>query len=406
MHVELTFVREGGRRMDTAPDGVAVGAVRLRRWQIDPIDAPAGMFDGFDTHLLKINYELELEPDLPAVSWFDVTFSFTAEEKEGDQAIVVDTLPRSGTATDVPRSYVLNQYLNFVPGGDNASARVLLPASTDRVDAFGVGGSRVRWRHVALGDSGVQSGSYAGWVVLLTRAGQLEQRVEFSARYALAVGPDLAYRPTQSPVDFRLTLVPPKAPAKVVMPSFSADTGDPGAVPGPSVFICYAHDTPRHKEYAMEFADLLVRNGVDVCMDQYESASRKGWDVWAFQNIKAADFIVVLASPICREAFDGEIDGREHPGIRSEARVVNELLHTRRDEWTPKVLPVVLPHELVDNIPRILQPWTTDHYEVDELSVEGIDELLRAMTGTPRHVRPPLGQLPPAVLKSAGDGGA
>ncbi len=383
--------------MDSAPNGVSVGVAHLRSWQVDRIDTPSNMFDGYDAHLVKINYDLEIDAECPGMPWFEISFEFLSGEM--DQAVVIDALPRFDTSPEIPKPYVLNRFLNFVPSEGDVSTQVLLPATTDRVDMFGAGGNSVRWRHVALGGAGVRPGSYAAWVVLLTPAGQVEQRVECSARYDLSFLPEVEYRPTQVPVEFRLGLVAPREGLRSVVPSLSAVTEVPGRDYHPSVFICYAHDSPQHKETARQFGNLLAENGVDVHMDRYEEGKRGDWGTWARKNIDRVDFVIVLASPICRKAFDGELRGREHPGIRSESRLINERLHAHRDEWTAKVLPVVLPHELVDNIPEMLQPWTSDHYDVTELTSEGIDDLLRAMTGVPKHSRPPLGQLPARVLK-------
>ncbi|MFE2040860.1 toll/interleukin-1 receptor domain-containing protein [Streptomyces sp. NPDC059477] len=398
VRIDLTVADEGGRRMESAPNGVSIGAVGLRNWQVDRIDAPAGMFDGYDVHFIKVNYELELELGLPWPTWFEIAFDFTSGEEE-ERVVVVDAIPRFGTYAETPKAYVLNQFLNFVPSADSASAHALLPATTDRVDVFGIGGSGVRWRHVSLDETGVRPGSYAAWVVLLTPTGQAEQRVGFSVRYDLPFGPGAEYRPTQSPNEFLLRLAPSTEAPGVVTPSLSASADESKGEYHPSVFICYAHDSPLHKESARQFGNLLVRNGIDVHMDQWDAAGRKDWAVWALRLINAVDFVVVLASPICRKVFDGQSEGSDNPGIRSESKVIKEKLHVLYDEWMAKVLPVVLPHELVDNIPEALQPWTADHYDIKQMNREGIDELLRAMTRVPRHTRPPLGELPPSVLK-------
>ncbi|MFM9444316.1 SEFIR domain-containing protein [Streptomyces acidiscabies] len=395
--INLSIVDAGGKRMDQTPNDFTIGAIRLRGWQVDRIDAPADGFDGNDTYLIKINYELGLELGLPRMTWFETAFDFSSV---GGRVTVIDALPRSGTIADTPRSYVLNRYLNLVPCEDGASAHAHLPAITDRIDAFGIGSPGARWRHVSLGEIGIHPGSYAAWAVLLVPSGETELRVDFRARFDLAVGPEVEYQPTQSPTDFKLRLTAPSDAPGLVTPSLAAKDKDWSEEESrPSVFICYAHDSLQHKESALKFGNLLVRNGVYVHMDQWDETNRKHWTIWALELIDKVDFITVLASPLCRKAFDGELKGTDNPGIRSEAALILERLHTHRDEWTPKVLPVVLPHELVDNIPKMLLPWTTDHYDIRLLTLEGIQGLLRAMTGAARHTRPPLGELPPSVRK-------
>ena len=402
VRIELTLVPDGGKAMDPAPNGVSIGAVQLRDWQVDRVEAQSGMYEGFDVHLIRINYELELEPGLPGLPWFEVAFEFVGEDGEGKERVsVIDALPLDGMAADVPKAYGLNGYLNFMPVEDGATAHAMLPAGRDRVDMFGVGGQCVRWRHVSLGDQGVRPGSYRAWVVLLTTAGRSGQEVEFSARYDLAVGADSGYWPTQQSARFRLALMAPTEGSVVVKPSASvaATARDQSVTYHPSAFICYAHDSDQHKVYARRFGEVLVRNGVDVRMDQWDGGWRKDWATWACRLINSVDFIIVLASPICRAAFDGELDSSCHQGIQSEAALITQNLHRFRDQWTRKVLPVALPNERLEHIPRMLLPWTVDHYDITRLDTEGIDDLLRAMTGVARYARPPLGSLPLSVLR-------
>ncbi|WP_416873700.1 SEFIR domain-containing protein [Kitasatospora sp. SC0581] len=377
----------------------------LRNWQIDRIDAREGMFDGCATYLVKINYELELELASPPMPWFEIAFDFLSGDEEAD-SVVIDALPISATSVDGPTAYVLNRFLNFMPTEDGASAHALLLASRDRIDRFGTGSQGVRWRHVSPDGAGVLPGSYAAWVALQVPAGRSEQRVEFSARYDLDLGAvGISGRPAQAPTEFHLGLSGPAEAPRAVAPSLSAAQSGRSVVDHPSAFICYAHDSDRHKEYAREFGNLLVRNGVDAHMDQWDDDRRKDWGAWSRALIGNVDYVIVLASSVCRRAFDKELTGPDHPGIRSEAVFINEFLHSKREQWTPKVLPVVLPHEVVEHIPDALLPWTTDHYEVEQLTSEGIEGLLRAMTGVPRHTRPPLGKLPSSVVEPLGDAG-
>ncbi|GAA1035648.1 hypothetical protein GCM10009566_00030 [Streptomyces murinus] len=403
--IDLTLVEEGGRRMESTPNGIGIGALRLRKWQIDHIESPEDVFDGYDTYLIRINYDLELEVDSPRVTWFELAVDFRSENGAGE-ATVIDALPRFGTFSETPKSYVLNRYLNFVPFEDGVSAHALLPASSERVDTFGIGGQRLRWRHVSLDGTGVREGSYSAWVVLHVPTGQVDQRVMFSARYDLIVDPEVEYRPTQVPAEFTLKLIAssdrPETATHLSSAAFELQDDEYH----PSVFICYAHDTPLHKTRARQFGNLLVKNGIDTHMDQWDEIHRKPWDFWAYEHINKVDFIIVLASPICRKAFNGELKGTDNRGIRSEARLILDQLHTERDKWTPKVLPVVLPHEFVENVSEMLQPWTTDHYKINQLTREGIAQLLRAMTGVPRYSRPPLGKLPPIARKTSTDDGS
>jgi hypothetical protein len=166
------------------------------------------------------------------------------------------------------------------------------------------------------------------------------------------------------------------------------------------VFVAYAHDTIEHKADVLTFCRLLQSCGVEVHMDQWDSTERRDWQVWATNQITSSDYILVVASQICRQAGDGAVLPR-HEGIQAEMRTLREL-YQRDPVWRRKTLPVVLPRASVDDIPLFLQPHTADHYPVRELSRNGIENLLRVVTGSPAHVRPPLGPVPDLPPRTGG----
>ncbi|MEU5691763.1 toll/interleukin-1 receptor domain-containing protein [Actinosynnema sp. NPDC020468] len=165
----------------------------------------------------------------------------------------------------------------------------------------------------------------------------------------------------------------------------------------PFVFVSYTHDSPWHKQQVLDLATFLAAQRLHVCLDQWEPASRQDWYRWALANIPKADFVLAVVSAPFRDAADGRVSAEENRGLQAEAGLLRELLHTRRDEWTAKILPVVLPGHTPDEIPLFLQPRTADHYPVDAFTVEGAEDLLRAITGQAAHPRPPMGDAAPVL---------
>ncbi|MEV4050178.1 toll/interleukin-1 receptor domain-containing protein [Amycolatopsis sp. NPDC049688] len=176
-------------------------------------------------------------------------------------------------------------------------------------------------------------------------------------------------------------------------------------VAGPKVFISYAHEDDGHKETVRRLAELLVRNGIDTDLDQWAGAGRQDWQAWATSLISQAGFVLVVASPAYRRVGDGFAQTNDNRGAQAESATIRDLLHRDRHTWTAKLLPVVLPGRSIDDIPLFLQPYCADRYHVTELSDAGIEDLLRALTGQPRYVRPELGtvpHLPPRSLPRPG----
>jgi hypothetical protein len=170
------------------------------------------------------------------------------------------------------------------------------------------------------------------------------------------------------------------------------------------VFVSYAHDDEAHRRAVLAPADLLERNGLEVVLDQWAEGDRKDWGAWADEHIRSADFVLVIASPDYRRVGDGTVRTTDNRGVQSEAALIRELLHDHREAWLPKMLPVVLPGRSVDEIPTFLQPRSADHYEVPALDQNGVEHLLRTITGQPNRVPPPRGQvphLPPRPLETS-----
>jgi hypothetical protein len=174
------------------------------------------------------------------------------------------------------------------------------------------------------------------------------------------------------------------------LPEIADRQADPSA-PGtsaPRVFLSYAHDDERHADSVRAFGEFLTLCAIDVHMDRWALDRRRDWHHWAIEQIKCADFVLIIASPMCRLVGDGESGGAGHWGLQSELSVMRELLHSDRSAWLQKLLPVVLPHGSVGDIPLFLQPRTADHYLVREFTVIGAEDLLRAIFGQPPYRRP------------------
>ncbi|WP_370972641.1 CATRA conflict system CASPASE/TPR repeat-associated protein [Amycolatopsis sp. cg9] len=163
-------------------------------------------------------------------------------------------------------------------------------------------------------------------------------------------------------------------PVRGIPPSGAPDGGKP------LVFISYIHDSPQHKAAVAEFGRLLLAAGVDARLDQWVTGRRQDWYRWMLGLVSHADFVIVVASPLCRRVGDGQVPNDRNLGGQSEMTALRELLQQDRERWTPKLLPAVLPGHDWRDLPLFLQPSTADHYEIGELTPAGIGELLQVIT--------------------------
>jgi SEFIR domain-containing protein len=383
--VDLLIVEEGARSVEASPEGVGIGAVELRRWQVHRVDKQVEQFPGTDAYLVKVNFDLELMDGLPPMRWFEI--GLRLGDEAASTTTILDAVPHGSASPQGPTAYTLSRNLNLVPEVDGASAPVVLPSIAAAVNVYGIGGGReVRWRFSA-GDAAVMSGAYTMWLVLIAPVVQEAQPFQLTTRFDLETGLYAEYWPNQRPTSFQLALRDPvQAPPTVTpLPVCLQATAPVGSQH--RVLICYAHESAEHKQNVRSLADLLVNNGVDVHYDQVCAGVRKDWHHWMLRETDLADFVLVMASPQCRAAGNGTIDDGANPGIRAEMDVLRNLSQ-RHQDYSRYVLPVVLPGESPDNIPLFLAPYTRDHYRVYDFTQEYADKLMLAMDSAAKRATP------------------
>ena len=160
----------------------------------------------------------------------------------------------------------------------------------------------------------------------------------------------------------------------------------------PRVFVSYSHDTPEHKELVREFCTFLRRDaGIDVRLDQWDDDGGRDWAAWAIEQLRAADFVLAIASPKYRERAEGLAQTGEGRGGQFEGAILRDRVTRDLPYETRRILPVVLPGGAIEDIPLFLRPYSTTHFLVKEISHEGVVELLAAFANVARHPLPKQG---------------
>lgn len=152
----------------------------------------------------------------------------------------------------------------------------------------------------------------------------------------------------------------------------------------PRVFISYAHENAAHRAAVRTLAGLLRSRGLDVRLDQYVEDDVSEWPSWAEQEIRSADFIVVVASPGYRQrAGTTGGAGSRGRGVDWELPMIKELVYSDRQRYRSRVISTVLPGTSPEDIPFFLGPAGGHRVTIDSLSPAGIDELSRRLSRPP-----------------------
>ncbi|MGH3830958.1 MAG: toll/interleukin-1 receptor domain-containing protein [Pseudonocardiaceae bacterium] len=167
------------------------------------------------------------------------------------------------------------------------------------------------------------------------------------------------------------------------------------------VFISYAHGDPEHEDQVRRLRDFLCGQGIDAQLDRVAAERRQDWPDWMLQQIRAARFVLMIASPGYRRRAEGEAPASEGRGVQWEARLIREEVYADYKAALNRFLPVVLPGGSAADIPQWMGPTTTTYYMVSDYTVRGSDSLLRLLTDQPSETQPPLGSVPVLLPRQA-----
>src|SRR5262245_47335616 len=84
------------------------------------------------------------------------------------------------------------------------------------------------------------------------------------------------------------------------------------------VYVSYADGDAEDMKAVLAFARLLFANGVYAVLDVWAAHERRDWPAWRTTEIRAADFVVVVASSGYGAAGDGTASGGLHRNAQAE----------------------------------------------------------------------------------------
>ena len=161
------------------------------------------------------------------------------------------------------------------------------------------------------------------------------------------------------------------------------------------VFISYAHETDFHNEKVFELSERLRSEGIDCSIDQYEISPREGWPRWSRNQIKHADFVLVICTETYERRFEGSESRGTGAGAKWEGAIITQELYNSEGNNT-KFIPIVFDSNDVKHIPTEMRGGT---YYILNSETE-YDDLYRHLTNQPKAVKRELGRLRSLPVRS------
>jgi hypothetical protein len=171
------------------------------------------------------------------------------------------------------------------------------------------------------------------------------------------------------------------------------------------VFISYAHSSSEHVRAVRDLWRFLCSRGIDARLDTSAEDSRQDWALWTLEQVRDADYVLVVASAAYRRRAEGLAAPEESRGVPYEAGLIREDVYADPATARSKYLPVLLADGRIEDIPAFLGPRSTTHYRVADLTAAHTEPLLRVLTGRGRSMEPGLGAVPAARRNGDNDSG-
>ena len=154
----------------------------------------------------------------------------------------------------------------------------------------------------------------------------------------------------------------------------------------PKVFVSYSHDSKKHIQQVVSFANRLRSDGIDCYIDQYVTSPSEGWPSWCLDQVLDSDFVLVVCTDEYFKRFSRKTKRGEGKGANWEGFIISQELYENECNNT-KFYPIIFFQENVEYIPHILRAYS--HYLVD--NEEGYDNLYYLLIDQPPVEMPLLG---------------
>jgi hypothetical protein len=168
----------------------------------------------------------------------------------------------------------------------------------------------------------------------------------------------------------------------------------------PLVFISYTHETPEHKRWVLRLGEDLLKNGIQVILDQWDVAAGADLTLFMEDGIRRSDRVLLICTPVYQRKAN-EAKG----GVGYERMVVTGEIAAKIN--TTKFVPILRDGTKESSIPTFASTRLYLSFVDDVDYKQALEGLLRELHQSPLSPKPRLGQNPfqtPAETSAAPPG--
>ncbi|WP_289110349.1 toll/interleukin-1 receptor domain-containing protein [uncultured Alistipes sp.] len=161
----------------------------------------------------------------------------------------------------------------------------------------------------------------------------------------------------------------------------------------PKVFISYSWDSAEHKLWVLKLVSELMRNGIDVLIDEWDLEKYKN-DLQFFMEagIRGANKVIMVCTTNYAQRANQRIGGMGVENTIITGEFYDEINGT-------KFIPIVKCSNgnITSSLPSYLRTKYYIDFSKEDQYMEKLDELIRKILGIPKYKKPALGKIPSLI---------
>ena len=166
------------------------------------------------------------------------------------------------------------------------------------------------------------------------------------------------------------------------------------------VFVSFARDDAEHIEAVGGLCRVLRRrHGVGAIWDAY-AANVPEWTEWIDEHMDKSDFIFVILSHEYKAHAERRGPQGKGLGVQYEMARMRNMLYSNFNKAIRKIIIVLLPGHTEDEKPTFLDLGALNYVEVENLTPEGIESVLRRIYDRPYETPEPLSPVPDLLTRA------
>ncbi|MEH2276941.1 MAG: SEFIR domain-containing protein [Nostoc sp.] len=131
----------------------------------------------------------------------------------------------------------------------------------------------------------------------------------------------------------------------------------------PKVFISYSWDSTEHKKRVLNLSNRLREAGIDCMIDQYVAFPLEGWPLWMINQVKGADFVLLICTEKYYQRFMRKCENDKSLGVILESQNIIQELYEGQGK-NSKFIPIIFSQKESNYIPDIVRSYS--YYLLDE----------------------------------------